>query len=126
MTTFLPATEPPNESSPRGVLASDVVVAARERRPQPASGRRAGGSWLPVGVRHGVLSTHDPEVTTRQALCGAPLTGWFVFLAEAFTGAAPADCRRCEQVMRSRRAARVIRPRAGERSSDSAPPPPAT
>jgi hypothetical protein len=33
-------------------------------------------------------------------LCGAVIEGWAIFLELEFTGREPADCRRCEQLVR--------------------------
>jgi len=83
------------------------VVASLSRRPTP---RRPGeeprksqpDSFLPLGVRHAVPSGEDPAVRANEALCGASVAGWFMFLSLEFTGTAPGDCRRCLQVLRSR------------------------
>ena len=85
------------------------VVTSLSRRPAPQpmglEGRRERATaHVPLGVRHALASssTSTDGSPGRVALCGQPVGGWFVFLALAFTGGDPADCRRCEQVMRVR------------------------
>ena len=83
------------------------VVAAASRRPGPtpmgvdARKDRSGG-YVPLGVRHAVPSGRDESVQMRTALCGEPVTGWFMFLSLEFQGINAADCRRCEQLLRMR------------------------
>ena len=84
----------------------DHVVVTQSRRPlipmqvgeDPR--KRPPEAWKPVGVRH-AASTGTPSDSGRKALCGTPLVGWHVFLQHEFTGANPADCRRCAQVLQA-------------------------
>jgi hypothetical protein len=84
------------------------VVAAMSRRLTPIlfgedARKSRSDSFLPLGVRHAVPSGDDPTVGPKEALCGTSVAGWFMFLTLEFSGSSPADCRRCEQVLRSRR-----------------------
>jgi hypothetical protein len=83
----------------------EYVVAANSRRAVPramvglvASSR----TEVPLGVRHAVPSRRDNREGPRKAVCGENISGWAIFLDLEFTGAHGADCRRCEQVLRSR------------------------
>ena len=83
------------------------VVAAPSRRPGPSpmgadARREQSGGYLPLGVRHAVPSGRDESMQTRTALCGEPVTGWFMFLNLEFRGSNAADCRRCEQLLSMR------------------------
>ncbi len=83
-----------------------VVVTSRSRRAAPLlrlaedPRRRPREAWQPVGVRHAVPSGGDRQ-RVPQTLCGEPLSGWYLFPYDEFTGGAGADCRRCLQVVRS-------------------------
>ncbi len=89
------------------------VVAAKSRKVTGPLPTRSGPGWIPLGVRHGVPSGPDPRVTSREALCGVSISGWYVFATVGFTGASGADCRRCEQVMRADQPALAAGPAAG-------------
>ena len=85
---------------PYVVAASSRRVAPRRPSGDPATERAA--SYLPLGVRHAVSTGADPDVSSRTSVCGASVTGWFMFVSLPFTGREPADCQRCEQLLRAR------------------------
>lgn len=84
------------------------VVTTETRRPGPrplgVEGRKERpAGYVPQGVRHAVPSSDDRATAGRTAVCGLSVAGWYVFLEIAFTGRDPADCRRCEQLLRTPR-----------------------
>jgi hypothetical protein len=85
---------------PYVVAAASRRAAPRRPGTDPSTDRPSG--FLPLGVRHAVPTAADPEVSTRTSLCGTSLAGWFMFVSLPFTGGEPADCQRCEQVLRAR------------------------
>jgi hypothetical protein len=95
---------------PYVVAAASRRLAARSlshdpRKPEP-------DRYVPRGVRHAVPSGPDSPARGRTSLCGVAMTGWFMFVNLEFTGSDPADCHRCEQLLRAQRRSCSAEPQA--------------
>jgi hypothetical protein len=97
----------PNTPSGDVVFPPYVVAAASRRlspsRLSPDPRKPEPDRYVPLGVRHAVASGADSVGDRRSSLCGLPMTGWFMFVNLEFTGSDPADCHRCEQLLRAQR-----------------------
>ncbi len=92
-----------------------VVTAVREQPGLPplpeGRGRCIGPASAPVGVQHAVpRPSGQPDRVV--ALCGAPVSGWVLFLQMPFGPERAASCQRCAQLVSAARlAANLARPR---------------